>query len=121
MSRIDALIAEHSCRYCGRLFADAERQFLGEIDMGMRQLVHVIGVSSLAAGHKALVPALLQALKEQDAEDILVICGGVIPSGDYDWLKQAGVSGIYGPGTHIPAAAAEILELVAKSRRDAAA
>ncbi|WP_281018369.1 MULTISPECIES: methylmalonyl-CoA mutase [unclassified Minwuia] len=83
--------------------------------------VHVIGVSSLAAGHKALVPALMQALKEQDAEDILVICGGVIPSGDYDWLKQAGVSGIYGPGTHIPAAAAEILELVAKSRRDAAA
>ena len=63
----------------------------------------------------------MQALKDQGAEDILVICGGVIPPGDYDWLKQQGVSGIYGPGTHIPAAAAEILELVANAGRDAAA
>jgi methylmalonyl-CoA mutase len=83
--------------------------------------VHVIGVSSLAAGHKALVPALMQALKEQDAEDILVICGGVIPAGDYDMLRSQGVSGIYGPGTHIPAAAAEILELITKARQPAAA
>ncbi|WP_416896960.1 MAG: methylmalonyl-CoA mutase [Minwuia sp.] len=83
--------------------------------------VHVIGVSSLAAGHKALVPALMQALKEQDADDILVICGGVIPSGDYDMLRQQGVAGIYGPGTHIPAAAAEILDLIKKSRQPAAA
>jgi len=63
----------------------------------------------------------MQALKDQGAEDILVICGGVIPPGDYDWLKQQGVSGIYGPGTHNPAAAAEILELVANAGRDAAA
>ncbi|MEC9347937.1 MAG: methylmalonyl-CoA mutase [Pseudomonadota bacterium] len=83
--------------------------------------VHVIGVSSLAAGHKALVPALMAALKAEGAEDILVICGGVIPSGDYDFLRKAGVSGIYGPGTHIPAAAAEILALVAKSRQGQAA
>jgi methylmalonyl-CoA mutase len=83
--------------------------------------VHVIGVSSLAAGHKALVPALMAALKEQDAEDILVICGGVIPQGDYEMLRQQGVSGIFGPGTHIPAAAADILELITKARQPAAA
>ena len=83
--------------------------------------VHVIGVSSLAAGHKALVPALMEALKAQDAEDILVICGGVIPQGDYDLLRQQGVAGIYGPGTHIPAAAAEILDLIKQARQPAAA
>ena len=78
--------------------------------------VHVIGVSSQAAGHKTLVPALLAALKAQGASDILVVCGGVIPPRDYEILKKAGVSAIYGPGTNIPAAAADILLLIQKRR-----
>jgi methylmalonyl-CoA mutase len=81
--------------------------------------VHVIGVSTQAGGHKTLVPELIAELKEQDAGDIIVICGGVIPARDYDFLKDAGVSGIYGPGTHIPTAAAEILSLIAKVRETA--
>jgi methylmalonyl-CoA mutase len=78
--------------------------------------VHIVGVSSQAAGHKTLVPALIEALKREGAGDILVVCGGVIPPKDYDFLKQAGVSAIYGPGTNIPAAAAEILSLIQKHR-----
>jgi methylmalonyl-CoA mutase len=78
--------------------------------------VHVIGVSSQAAGHKTLVPALIEALKCQGADDILVVCGGVIPAKDYDFLKKAGVSAIFGPGTNIPAAAAEILSLIRTHR-----
>ncbi|MEK9673304.1 MAG: methylmalonyl-CoA mutase [Rhodospirillaceae bacterium] len=74
--------------------------------------VHVIGVSSQAAGHKTLVPALIDELKSQDAEDILVVCGGVIPAQDYDFLRAKGVSAIYGPGTNIPTAAAEIMEII---------
>ncbi|MEM7121076.1 MAG: methylmalonyl-CoA mutase [Pseudomonadota bacterium] len=81
--------------------------------------VHVIGVSSQAAGHKTLVPQLIEDLKQQGAGDILVVCGGVIPPQDYDMLRAAGVSAIYGPGTSIPAAAAEIIDLV-QSRRQAA-
>jgi len=81
--------------------------------------VHVIGVSSQAAGHKTLVPQLIEELKKQGAGDILVVCGGVIPPQDYAMLKAAGVSAIYGPGTSIPAAAAEILDLV-EGRRQAA-
>ena len=78
--------------------------------------VHVVGVSTQAAGHKTLVPALVQALKREGGDDILVICGGVIPPQDYEYLLQAGVSGIYGPGTNIPLAASEILRLIAKRR-----
>ena len=78
--------------------------------------VHVIGVSTHAAGHKTLVPALIDALKREGADDILVICGGVIPPKDYDFLKKAGVAAIYGPGTNIPKAAAEILSLIRKHR-----
>ncbi len=74
--------------------------------------VHVIGVSSLAAGHKTLVPQLMAALKSEGAEDILVVCGGVIPPQDYEMLLQAGVSAVYGPGTNIPKAAAEVMELI---------
>jgi methylmalonyl-CoA mutase len=74
--------------------------------------VHVIGVSSQAAGHKTLVPALIDELKAQGAEDILVVCGGVIPAQDYDFLKAKGVAAIYGPGTNIPTAAAEIMEII---------
>ena len=74
--------------------------------------VHVVGVSSLAAGHKTLVPELIAELRKRDAKNILVVCGGVIPPQDYDFLREAGVSAIYGPGTNIPLAAAEILALL---------
>jgi len=82
--------------------------------------VHVIGVSTQAAGHKTLVPALLAALKDQGGGDVLVVCGGVIPQQDYDYLRQQGVAAVYGPGTNIPAAAAEILQLL-RGRHDQAA
>jgi methylmalonyl-CoA mutase len=78
--------------------------------------VHVIGVSTQAAGHKTLVPALLAALRKEGGDDILVICGGVIPPQDYEFLMRAGVSAVYGPGTNIPLAASEILKLIAKRR-----
>jgi methylmalonyl-CoA mutase len=81
--------------------------------------VHVIGVSSQAAGHKTLVPELLEALAEGGASDILVICGGVIPPQDYDHLLGAGVAAIYGPGSNIPDAAHEILGMI-EGRRAAA-
>ncbi|RMG81164.1 MAG: methylmalonyl-CoA mutase [Bacteroidetes bacterium] len=72
--------------------------------------VHILGISSLAAGHKTLVPQTIEALKKLGREDIMVIVGGVIPPQDYDFLFQAGVAGIFGPGTVIPKAAIEILE-----------
>ena len=78
--------------------------------------VHVVGVSSQAAGHKTLVPELIGELKKQGADDILVVCGGVIPQQDYDFLYRAGVAGIFGPGTNIPLAAAKILELIRAHR-----
>ncbi|MCA0303114.1 MAG: methylmalonyl-CoA mutase [Proteobacteria bacterium] len=74
--------------------------------------VHVIGVSSQAAGHKTLVPELIGELAKQGGSEVLVVVGGVIPAQDYDFLKKAGVAAIYGPGTNIPAAAAEILEIL---------
>ena len=83
--------------------------------------VHVIGVSTHAAGHKTLVPALIQALKREGAADILVVCGGVIPPKDYAFLKKAGVSAIYGPGTNIPDAARDVLKLIRARRMDHAA
>jgi methylmalonyl-CoA mutase cobalamin-binding domain/chain len=72
--------------------------------------VHAVGVSTLAAGHKTLVPAIVQALKDQGADDIIVFVGGVIPAQDYDFLYAAGVKGIYGPGTPIPVSAKDVLE-----------
>ncbi|MEQ9260628.1 MAG: methylmalonyl-CoA mutase [Roseovarius sp.] len=78
--------------------------------------VHVVGISSQAAGHKTLAPKLIEALKAQDAEDILVICGGVIPQQDYEFLKKAGVKAIFGPGTNIPEAAQDILRLIREAR-----
>ena len=72
--------------------------------------VHVIGVSSQAAGHKTLVPDLIAALKNEDASDIIVVVGGVIPRQDYDFLYQAGVKGIFGPGTKIPVSARKVLD-----------
>ncbi len=78
--------------------------------------VHVIGISSQAAGHKTLAPQLVQALKDAGAEDILVICGGVIPQQDYQFLYDAGVKAIFGPGTNIPKAAQDILRLIREAR-----
>ena len=74
--------------------------------------VHVVGVSSQAAGHKTLVPALIEELKKQGADDIIVVAGGVIPRQDYDFLNKAGVKGIFGPGTQIPKAAREVLDSI---------
>jgi len=74
--------------------------------------VHAVGVSTLAAGHKTLVPAILAELKKQGADDIIVFVGGVIPQQDYDFLYEAGVKGIYGPGTPIPASAKSVLESI---------
>ncbi|MBT3331340.1 MAG: methylmalonyl-CoA mutase, partial [Rhodospirillaceae bacterium] len=81
--------------------------------------VHLIGVSTQAAGHKTLVPDLVNALKDQGGNDILVVCGGVIPAQDYDYLYQRGVAAVFGPGTNIPEAAAEILALLNKAREAA--
>lgn len=81
--------------------------------------VHIIGVSSQAAGHKTLVPELISELKKQGADDIMVVCGGVIPTQDYDFLYDKGVAAIYGPGTHIPTAAAEILARLSGTRQAA--
>ncbi|MFL2679479.1 MAG: methylmalonyl-CoA mutase [Alphaproteobacteria bacterium] len=74
--------------------------------------VHIIGVSTLAAGHKTLVPLLVKALKNNDAENIKVICGGVIPPQDYEDLYKIGVSKVFGPGTNIPEAAIEIIKIL---------
>jgi methylmalonyl-CoA mutase len=74
--------------------------------------VHVVGVSSLAAGHKTLVPQLIEELRKLDRGDILVVVGGVIPPQDYDFLYQAGAVGVYGPGTVIPVAAQRILDIL---------
>jgi methylmalonyl-CoA mutase len=74
--------------------------------------VHVIGVSSQAAGHKTLVPQLIEELKAAGAEDILVVCGGVIPPQDYPFLEDAGVVAVFGPGTNIPEAAGRVVELI---------
>jgi methylmalonyl-CoA mutase len=76
--------------------------------------VHAVGVSTLAAGHKTLVPAIIAELKKQGADDIIVFVGGVVPRQDYDFLYEAGVKGIYGPGTPIPASAKDVLEQIRK-------
>ncbi len=82
--------------------------------MAVENDVHLVGVSSLAAGHRALVPQLIEALKKEGGDDILVVVGGVIPPGDYRFLRDAGVVGIYGPGTPIPESAGEILDVLEK-------
>jgi methylmalonyl-CoA mutase len=74
--------------------------------------VHVVGVSTLAAGHKTLVPRLIEALREQGADEIVVVCGGVIPPRDYDALHVQGVSKVFGPGTNVPEAAREVLQAI---------
>ena len=80
--------------------------------------VHVIGISSQAAGHKTLVPQVIEGLKEEGVEDIVVICGGVIPPQDYDEMLAMGVSAVYGPGTNILLAAHEVLGII-RDRRQA--
>jgi methylmalonyl-CoA mutase len=77
--------------------------------------VHILGVSSLAAGNKTLVPAVIEALKNMGRSDIMVVAGGVIPQQDYDFLYESGVFGIYGPGTKIAKAAQDILHLLNQS------
>ncbi len=96
----------------GPLFQTPEEAAQDAIDND----VHVIGISSQAAGHKTLAPKLIEALKAEGAGEILVICGGVIPQQDYDFLKRAGVAAIFGPGTHIPSAARDILRLIGEAR-----
>jgi methylmalonyl-CoA mutase len=81
--------------------------------------VHALGVSTLAAGHKTLVPAIIAELKKQGSDDIIVFVGGVIPRQDYEFLYEVGVKGIYGPGTPIPASAKDVLEQIRKSVKPA--
>jgi methylmalonyl-CoA mutase len=78
--------------------------------------VHVIGVSTLAAAHKTLVPALAKALREAGAADVLIVVGGVIPVADYDFLRKAGAAAVFGPGTVISDAAREVLKAVRERR-----
>jgi methylmalonyl-CoA mutase len=80
--------------------------------------VHAVGVSTLAAGHKTLVPAIIAELKKQGADDIIVFVGGVVPRQDYDFLYAAGVKGIYGPGTPIPVSAQDVLVQITKALAD---
>lgn len=96
----------------GPLFQTPEEAAQDAIDND----VHVVGISSQAAGHKTLAPKLVEALKAAGAEDILVICGGVIPQQDYQYLYDHGVKAIFGPGTNIPAASKEILDLIRAAR-----
>lgn len=79
--------------------------------------VHILGVSSLAAGHKTLVPKVIEALKNYGREDILVIVGGVIPKQDYDFLFDAGAVGVFGPGTKISKAAQDILNILTNNTK----
>ena len=83
--------------------------------------VHAIGVSSLAAGHKTLLPELVKALKDQGADDIIVFAGGVIPAQDYDYLYKAGAKAIFGPGTRIEDSATTIIAEIRKVRATAKA
>jgi methylmalonyl-CoA mutase len=79
--------------------------------------VHVVGVSSQAGGHKTLVPQLIEALRAAGGDDVVVICGGVIPTQDYAMLREHGVAEVFGPGTAIPGAARRVLQAVRDSRR----
>ncbi|MCG6883185.1 MAG: methylmalonyl-CoA mutase [Silicimonas sp.] len=96
----------------GPLFQTPEEAAQDAIDND----VHVVGISSQAAGHKTLAPKLIEALAAADASDIIVICGGVIPQQDYAFLKEKGVKAIFGPGTNIPEAAADILRLIREAK-----
>ncbi|MFP5465343.1 MAG: cobalamin-dependent protein, partial [Gammaproteobacteria bacterium] len=84
--------------------------------MALEKDVDVVGASSLAAGHKTLIPELIRLLKEAGRPDIKVTAGGVIPPQDYDFLRAAGVAGIFGPGTVIPIAARDVLTAIRAAR-----
>jgi len=79
--------------------------------------VHILGVSSLAAGHKTLVPQVIEELKKLGRDDIMVIVGGVIPTQDYDFLYKAGAAAIFGPGTVVSEAGIKLLEILIESRK----
>ena len=81
--------------------------------------VHILGVSSLAAGHKTLIPQVIEELKKLGRPDILVTAGGVIPAQDYDFLYKAGVAAIFGPGTRIPHSAIEMIRILNEDRAQA--
>ncbi|WP_042777769.1 methylmalonyl-CoA mutase [Sinorhizobium fredii] len=87
-------------------------------ELALAEEVTVIGVSSLAAGHKTLMPQLAEALRKRGGEDIIVVCGGVIPRQDYQYLMENGVSAVFGPGTHVLDAARAVLDLIEGTRRN---
>ncbi|OAP44365.1 methylmalonyl-CoA mutase [Sinorhizobium americanum] len=87
-------------------------------ELALAEEVTVVGVSSLAAGHKTLMPQLAEALKKRGGEDIIVVCGGVIPRQDYEYLMENGVSAVFGPGTHVLDAARAVLDLIEGKRRN---
>jgi len=101
----------------GPLFQTPEEAAQDAIDND----VHVVGISSQAAGHRTLAPRMVAALRAQGAGEVVVICGGVIPHQDYDFLRQAGVKAIFGPGTNVPQAARAVLDLIRAARAEAAA
>ena len=80
--------------------------------MAVENDVHIVGVSSLAAGHKTLAPALIAEMKKLGVKDPVVFCGGVIPHQDYDFLFKAGVKAVFGPGTHLPTCARKVLDIL---------
>jgi methylmalonyl-CoA mutase len=98
----------------GPLFSTPEEAAQQAIDSD----VHVIGASSQAAGHKTLIPALIECLRKKGANHVCVVAGGVIPPSDYDFLYKAGASAIFGPGTRIPKAAMQVLEAIEKKKRE---
>jgi methylmalonyl-CoA mutase len=98
----------------GPLFQTPEEAALMAIDSD----VHVVGVSSQAAGHKTLIPLLIQELRKQQADDIIVVAGGVIPPKDYDFLYENGVKEIFGPGTNIVDAAKKIIARIREAHPD---
>ena len=87
-------------------------------EMAIDAKVHVVGVSSLAAGHKTLLPQLVEALKAQGGHDIIVVCGGVVPRQDYQFLLDHGVAAVFGPGTNVLEAGRAVLDLMEGKRRN---
>ncbi len=87
-------------------------------DLAVKEKVQVVGMSSLAAGHKTLAPQLVEALKERGAGSVIVVVGGVIPRQDYDYLMDHGVAAVFGPGTNVLHAANSVLDLLEGKRRN---
>ncbi len=87
-------------------------------DMAIKSKVHVLGVSSLAAGHKTLLPQLVDTLRRKGAENIIVVCGGVVPRQDYQYLFDHGVAAVFGPGSNVLDCARAVLDLMEGKRRN---